>query len=93
LLTLPITLTLRLPTLLAVRAGAITPGRPPAPPVPRRLLAGRTAIACLGPSGTEPAFTALQQTTTAAERLPTGLPAEALTRTTGAKKVRGAHGR
>src|SRR5437867_1507295 len=60
LLTLPITPTLRLPTLLAVRAGAITPGGPPASPAPRRLLTGRTAIACLRARRTKPAFTALQ---------------------------------
>jgi len=93
LLTLPITPTLRLPTLLAVRTGAITLGSPPAPPVPRRLLTGRTAIACLGTSGTKPAFTALQQTAAAAERLPADRPEESLTPTAVAGKVKGAHGR
>src|SRR4051812_6588982 len=60
--TLPITPTLRLPTLLAVGAGAITAGGSPAPPVPCRLLTGRTAIARLRPGGTKPALTAFQQT-------------------------------
>src|SRR5437870_13679001 len=63
--TLSITPTLRLPMLLAVAAGAITPGGPPAPPVPRRLLTGRTAIARLRTSGTKPALTAHEQTATA----------------------------
>ena len=93
LLTLPITPTLRLPPLLAVAAGSITPGGPPAPPVPRRLLTGRTAIACLRTRCTKPALTALQQTAAAAERLPGRLPEESLTPTAVAAKVKGAHGR
>jgi hypothetical protein len=93
LLTLPITPTLRLPTLLAVGAGAITTGGPPAPPALRRLLTGGTAIACLRTQRAKPAFTALQQTAATAERRPAGVAEESLTGTALAGKVKGAHGR
>ena len=93
LLTLPITPTLRPPTLLAVGTGSITPGRPPAPPVSGGLLTGGTAIARLRTSRTEPALTPFQQTAAAAKRLPAGVAEEPLTRTAVAGKVKGAHGR
>jgi hypothetical protein len=93
LLALPIAPTLRLPTPFAVRAGAITLGRPPAAPAPRRLLTGRAAIARLGTARTEPALTALEQTAAAAERLTAGLAKESLTATAVAGKVKRAHGR
>jgi hypothetical protein len=90
---LTIATALRLPTPFAVRAGAITPARSPAPPAPRRLLTGGAAIARLRTEGTEPTLTALQETTAAAERLFAGMARKSLTATAVAGTVKRAHGR
>jgi len=77
--------------LLAVGGGPVALTGQPAPPASCSILAGRATVACLGPTGQEPAFTPFEQTATAV-----GMPttkAGWLTQHQGAGKLEMAHGR
>jgi hypothetical protein len=92
LLALSVVLALVAAALLALDAGTVTLGSPPAPPAACLPLTGRRTVACLGPGRDEPAFTALEQTAARTRRVWPGA-AESLTGRRG-KVGRGwAHGR
>ena len=81
--------------LFALGGGPVALTGMPAPPAPGGVLAGRATVACLGPLGQEPGFTAFEQAT-AASRVPTaraGQGAGWLTLRQGEERLSMAHGR
>jgi hypothetical protein len=78
LLALPVALALVAAALLALGAGTVTLGGPPASPAASFALTVRRTVACLGPGGDEPAFAVLEQTAARARRVWPGA-AESLT--------------